>query len=68
MTQPIYFPHTYISPAAAAALRTAFTSVAGYQQVSGRLSPDMQELAEGGFLEIVALAPEDEQRLDRILR
>jgi len=68
MTQPIYFPHTYVSPAAAAALRTAFTSVAGYQPVSGRLSPDMQELAEGGFLEIVALAPEDEQRLDRILQ
>jgi len=68
MTKPIYFPHTYMSPAAAAAIRSAFTAVAGYQPVAARLSPDMRELAESGFLEIVSLAPEDEEPLQRVLR
>ena len=68
MTKPIYFPHTYMSPAVAAAIRSAFTAVAGYQPVAARLSPDMRELAESGFLEIVSLAPEDEEPLHRVLQ
>ncbi len=68
MTKPIYFPHTYMSPAAATAIRSVFTAVAGYQSVAGRLSPGMQELAESGFLEIVSLAPEDEEPLQRVLQ
>ncbi len=68
MTKPIYFPHTYISPATAAAIRSVFTAVAGYRPGAGRRTPDLQELAEAGFLEIVALAPDDEERLDRVLQ
>jgi hypothetical protein len=68
MTKPIYFPHTYISPASAAALRSVFTDVVGYQAVSGRLSPDMREMAESGFLEMMSLSPEVVERLDRILQ
>ena len=68
MTKPIYFPHTYVSPAAAAAIRSVFTAVAGYQPVAGRLSPDMRELAESGFLEIASLAPEAEEPLHRVLQ
>jgi hypothetical protein len=68
MLKPVFFPHTYISPAAAAAIRSAFTAVVGYRLVASRRTPDMQELAESGFLEIVAPAPEDEERLDRILQ
>jgi hypothetical protein len=68
MTKPVYFPHTYLSPETAAAIRSAFSSVVGYQPVAGRRPPDMQELVESGFLEIVAPAPDDEERLDRVIQ
>ncbi len=68
MTKPIYFPHTYMPPEAAAAIRSVFTAVAGYQPVAARLSSDMRQLAESGFLEIVSLAPEDEEPLHRVLQ
>jgi len=66
--KPIYFPHTYLSPAAAAAIRSVFSSVAVYQPVPDRQTPDMQALAESGFLEIVAPGPENRDRLERILQ
>lgn len=68
MTKPIYFPHTYLPPAAAAAIRSAFAAVVGYAPAAGRLTPDMRVLAESGFLEIVTPAAEDEERLERALR
>ena len=68
MIKPIYFPHTYLPPGTAAAIRSVFTSVVGYLPVASRRTPDMQELVESGFLEIVAPAPGDEERLDRVLQ
>jgi len=68
MMKPVYFPHTYISPVVAAAIRSVFSSVVGYQPVAGRRTPDMQALIESGFLEIVAPALHDEERLDRVLQ
>lgn len=68
MTKPIYFPHTYLSSATAAAIRSAFAAVVGYPPVAGRLTSDMRALADSGFLEIVTTAAEDEERLERALR
>lgn len=68
MTKPIYFPHTYLPPATAAAMRSAFAAVVAYPPVAGRLPPDMRALVESGFLEVVAPAAEDEERLERALR
>jgi len=68
MIKPIYFPHTYISPAAAAAIRPVFAAVVGYQPVAGRPTQAMRALGEGGFLEVVAPAAVGEERLDRILQ
>jgi hypothetical protein len=68
MIKPIYFPHTYLSPAAAEAIRTFFPVVAAYQPVAGRQTPDMQALADSGFLETVAPGPENQERLERILK
>ena len=67
MTKPIYFPHTYLSSATAAAIRSAFAAVVGYPPVAGRLTSDMRALADSGFLEIVTTAAEDEERLERAL-
>jgi hypothetical protein len=66
--KPIYFPHTYLSPVAAAAIRSVFSSVAAYQPVAGRRTPDMQALAASGFLEILVPVPEDAERLERSLQ
>ncbi|HWR92212.1 MAG TPA: hypothetical protein VN300_07280, partial [Desulfobacterales bacterium] len=66
--KPILFPHTYISPATAAAIRSVFSAVVVYQPVPGRQTPDMQALAESGFLEIVAPGSENRDRLERILQ
>ena len=49
--KPIYFPTTYVSPSAAAAMRALFPSVATCQPFAGRLPPDMRILQESGFLE-----------------
>ena len=68
MIKPVYFPHTYVSPAAAAAIQHLFPVVVVYQPVPGRQTPDMQALAESGFLEIVAPGPENRDRLERILQ
>lgn len=68
IVKPILFPHTYISPATAAAIRSVFSAVVVYQPVPGRQTPDMQALAESGFLEIVAPGPENRDRLERILQ
>ena len=68
MVKPIYFPHTYMSPVAAAAIRSAFANVVGYQASAGRRTPGMQALAESGFLEVVVPAPVDEERLERVLQ
>lgn len=68
MTKPVYFPHTYLPPPAAAAIRAVFPAVAGYLPAAGRMTPDMQELVESGFLEIAAPLANDEDRLDRVLR
>ncbi len=68
MTKPVYFPHTYMSPAAAAAIRSVFPAVAGYEPVAGLRTPDMQALVESGFLEMVAAVPDDDGRLERALR
>jgi hypothetical protein len=66
--KPIYFPHTYLSPAAAAAIRSVFSSVAAYQPVAGRRTPDMQALAASGFLELLVPVPEDAEHLERSLQ
>jgi hypothetical protein len=68
MTKPIYFPHTYMSPPVAAAIRAVFPAVAGYLPAAGRMTPDMQELVESGFLEVAAPLANDEERMDRVLR
>jgi hypothetical protein len=65
--RPVYFPHTYMSPAAAEAIRTAFATVAAYQPVAGRRTPDMQALAASGFLELLVPVPEDAEGLERSL-
>jgi len=57
-----------MSPAAAAAIRAVFPVVAAYQPVAGRQTPDMQALADSGFLEIVVPGPENRERLERILK
>jgi hypothetical protein len=66
--KPVYFPHTYMSPSAADALRELFASVAVYQPVAGRVPEEMQPLAAGGFLEVVAPAPGDAPDFDRLIR
>lgn len=47
--KPIYFPATYVSPSAAAAMRAFFPSVVTCQPFAGRLPPDMRTLQESGF-------------------
>ena len=64
----IYFPTTYVSPPAAAALRTFFPSVVICQPFAGRLPPDMRALEESGFLDVLTPLAGDEQRLDDMLR
>ncbi|MCU0602384.1 MAG: hypothetical protein MUC33_06965 [Desulfobacterales bacterium] len=66
--KPVYFPHTYLAPAAADALRKLFASVAVYQPVAGRVPEEMQPLAADGFLEVVAPAPGDASDFDRLIR
>jgi hypothetical protein len=66
--KPVYFPHTYLAPAAADALRKLFASVAVYQPVAGRMPEEMQPLAADGFLEVVAPAPGDASDFDRLIR
>ena len=66
--KPVYFPHTYLAPSAAVALRDLFASVAVYQPAAGRLPEDMQALVADGFLEVVAPAPGDADDFDRLIR
>lgn len=68
MVKPIYFPHTYISPATAAAMRSVFAAVVGYQPAAGQPTEDMAGLVEGGFLEIVAPAAPEAERLERVVQ
>jgi hypothetical protein len=64
----IYFPTTYVSPPAAAALRAFFASVVTCQPFAGRLPPDMRVLKESGFLDVLTPLAGDERRLDDMLR
>ncbi|MBI5581807.1 MAG: hypothetical protein HY895_21845 [Deltaproteobacteria bacterium] len=66
--KPIYFPTTYVSPSAAAALRTLFPSVVTCQPCAGRLPSDMRTLQESGFLEVLTPVTGGEQRLDDMVR
>ena len=66
--KPVYFPHTYLTPSAAVALRNLFASVAVYQPAAGRVPEDMQALVADGFLEVVAPAPGDADDFDRLIR
>jgi hypothetical protein len=66
--KPVYFPTTYVSPPAAAALRALFPSVVTCQPFAGREPPDMRALKESGFLEVLTPLAGDEQRLDDMLR
>jgi len=66
--KPIYFPTTYVSPPAAAAMQALFPSVVICQPFAGRLPPDMRTLQESGFLDVFTPVPGDEQRLDDMVR
>jgi hypothetical protein len=66
--KPVYFPHTYLTPCAADALRKLFASVAVYQPAAGRVPAEMQTLVEGGFLEVVAPAAGDAEDFERLIR
>jgi len=66
--KPVYFPHTYLAPSAAVALRDLFASVAVYQPAVGPVPEDMQALVADGFLEVVAPAPGDADDFDRLIR
>jgi hypothetical protein len=66
--KPIYFPTTYVSPSAAAAMRALFSSVATCQPFAGRLPPDMRILQESGFLDVLTPIAGGEQRLDDMVR
>lgn len=66
--KPVYFPHTYLTPSAADALRNLFASVAVYQPAAGRVPEEMRALVENGFLEVVAPAPGDADDFDRLIR
>ena len=66
--KPIYFPTTYVSPPAAAAMRALFPSVVICQAFAGRLPADMSTLQESGFLDVLTPVAGDEQRLDEVVR
>jgi hypothetical protein len=66
--KPIYFPTTYVSPSAAAAMRALFPSVVTCQPFAGRLPPDMRTLQESGFLDVLTPVAGGEQRLDDMVR
>jgi len=66
--KPIYFPTTYVSASAAAALRALFPSVVTCQPFAGRLPPDMRTLQESGFLDVLTPVTGGEQRLDDMVR
>ena len=66
--KPIYFPTTYVSPSAAAAMRALFPSVVTCQPFAGRLPPDMRTLQESGFLDVFTPVAGGEQRLDDMVR
>lgn len=66
--KPIYFPTTYVSPSAAAAMRALFPSVVTCQPCAGRLPPDMRILQESGFLDVLTPVAGGEQRLDDRVR
>jgi len=66
--KPIYFPTTYVSPSAAAAMRALFPSVVTCQPFAGRLPPDMRILQESGFLDVLTPVAGGEQRLDDMVR
>ena len=66
--KPIYFPTTYVSPSAAAAMRVLFPSVVTCQPFAGRLPPDMRTLQESGFLDVLTPVAGGEQRLDDMVR
>ena len=66
--KPIYFPTTYVSPSAAAAMRALFPSVVTCQPFAGRLPPDMRTLQESGFLDVLTPVAGGEQQLDDRVR
>jgi hypothetical protein len=66
--KPIYFPTTYVSPSAAAAMRAFFPSVVTCQPFAGRLPPDMRTLQESGFLDVATPVAGGAQRLDDMVR
>jgi hypothetical protein len=66
--KPIFFPATYVSPPAAAAMQALFASVVIYQPFAGRLPPEMHALKESGFLDVLSPVAGGEQRLDGMLR
>jgi hypothetical protein len=68
LMKPIYFPYTYVSPPAAAAMRALFPSIVTCQACAGRLPPDMRSLQESGFLDVLTPVAGGEQRLDDMLR
>jgi hypothetical protein len=68
MIKPIYFPHTYLPPETAAAMRSVFTAMVGYHPGGGRLTDDMHALVESGFLEIVTPADDAALGLDRAIQ
>jgi hypothetical protein len=59
--KPVYFPHTFMTASAAAAMRAWFPSVVSYQPFNHRLPESMQPLVQSGFLDVRAPDPADEE-------
>jgi hypothetical protein len=68
--KPVFFPHTFMPPSAAAAIQAFFPAVAAYQPTAGRLPEGMQALVHNGFLEVVPGGPagENPERLAELVR
>lgn len=66
--KPVYFPHTYLPPDGAARLEAIFQSVVAYQPLAGRLPEDMRRLMQGGFLEVLSPAADDDPQVEQLAR
>ncbi len=66
--KPIYFPFTYISEAAVAAISACFKQTVVYQPSRHTLPAEMQKLADSGLIDVRIPITGDENKLDAILR
>lgn len=65
---PIYFPFTYVSQRAAAALATYFRRVTVYQASARQVPADMRQLVENGFLNVRVPVATDQAKLDSVVK